>query len=559
VILSSGQRLADRYTLGDRIAVGGMGEVWRGVDDVLGRPIAVKALRQDLSADRAFQARFREEARTAGGLSHGGIAAVYDYGEDGSLCYLVMELVEGEPLSAMLARSGSLDVDTTLDLIAQTARALHAAHMRGVVHRDVKPANLLVTPDLRVKVTDFGIARPRDHEPLTATGQVMGTAHYLAPELARGEVASPQSDVYALGIVAYECLAGRRPFEGDNQIAVATAQLTEQPPPLSGSLPVPVRRVVESALAKRPQDRPAGAHALAVMLEDLHRARRAGGLAHTGAAGSTAATRVLGSPQLPRGELPDVAPTPAGVLGSNARQVGPGGGGRAGSGRAGGGAAGGTAGGTAGGAGGGGAAGGEATGPADGRGRRAARDARSDQRGRDPQGPDTAVLPVFDQAGRPPRRWRRPSLPLLALCGLVVAAILGAALNGQNDPAGTRTPGASLPPASATGTGPARTSTPTTGPASSGRPTSGPSSPSSTPTQSASSPAATVTVRAADYLGRDLGTVRRTLTELGLKIKIRRVNRPQLPKGRVVGIEPTGSVVQGSTVTLLVSDRRGGG
>lgn len=282
MILQTGQRLAERYTLGERIAVGGMGEVWRGMDDVLSRPVAVKALRQDLSADRAFQARFREEARTAGGLSHGGIAAVYDYGEDGRLCYLVMELVEGEPLSAMLARGGALDVDTTLDLIAQTARALHAAHLRGVVHRDVKPANLLVTPDLRVKVTDFGIARPRDHEPLTATGQVMGTAHYLAPELARGEVASPLSDVYALGIVAYECLAGRRPFEGENQIAVATAQLMEQPPPLPSSIPVPVRRVVEAALAKRPQERPAGAQALAVMLEDLYRARRANGPAGAG-------------------------------------------------------------------------------------------------------------------------------------------------------------------------------------------------------------------------------------------------------------------------------------
>ena len=152
-----------------------------------------------------------------------------------------MELVPGEALSAILAREGALGTDRTLDIVAQAARALHAAHERGVIHRDVKPGNLLVTPDGRVKVTDFGIARPDDHEPLTATGQVMGTAHYLAPELARGRAATPASDIYSLGVVAYECLAGRRPFEGDDQIGVATAHLSEEPPPLPATISPEVR------------------------------------------------------------------------------------------------------------------------------------------------------------------------------------------------------------------------------------------------------------------------------------------------------------------------------
>ncbi len=230
--------LDERYLLLRRLAFGGMGEVWEGSDVVLDRAVAVKILRAELADDDAFRRRFRAEARTAGRVPHPGIASVYDYGEtyvDGKgLAYLVMELVPGEALSAVLAREGALGTDRTLDVVAQAARALHAAHEQGVIHRDVKPANLMVTPDGRVKVTDFGIARPDDHEPLTATGQVMGTAHYLAPELARGRAATPASDIYALGVVMYECLAGRRPFEGDDQIGVATAHLAEEPPPLPG-------------------------------------------------------------------------------------------------------------------------------------------------------------------------------------------------------------------------------------------------------------------------------------------------------------------------------------
>ncbi|MCE0536902.1 protein kinase [Kineosporia rhizophila] len=276
MITNVGQRLGERYVLRERLAVGGMGEVWAAVDEVLNRPVAVKVLRTDLAPDANFQARFRAEARTAAALSHGGIAAVYDYGEALGSAYLVMELVPGDPLSAMIADEGALGSDRTLSIVGQAARALHAAHRHGVIHRDIKPANLMVTPELRVKVTDFGIARPRDHEPLTATGQVMGTAHYLAPELARGETASPLSDVYALGVVAYECLTGWRPFEGDNQVAVATAHLQDEPPPLPETIPAQIRSIVMSAMAKNPAKRPQGADALASLMEDA-RLRGLGG------------------------------------------------------------------------------------------------------------------------------------------------------------------------------------------------------------------------------------------------------------------------------------------
>lgn len=281
----AGTQLDGRYLLAERIAVGGMGEVWRATDEVLGRAVAVKVLRAELEEDDAFRKRFRAEARTAGGLPHNGIAAIFDYGEttvapDGTspavgpvqgdgIAYLVMELVPGESLSSILLRERSLSPQQALTLIAQAARALHAAHTRGVIHRDVKPANLMVTPEGRVKVTDFGIARPVDHEPLTMTGQVMGTAHYLAPELARGLDASPLSDVYALGVVAYECLAGRRPFDGDNQVLVATAHLSQEPPPLPPTIPPDVVAVVTAAMAKDPAQRIASAQDFAIAAEKV--------------------------------------------------------------------------------------------------------------------------------------------------------------------------------------------------------------------------------------------------------------------------------------------------
>ncbi|MGQ0466108.1 MAG: protein kinase domain-containing protein [Sporichthyaceae bacterium] len=259
--------LGGRYRLVERIARGGMGEVWRAFDEVLSRPVAVKVLRPEYADEHVFLERFRNEARNTAALVHTGIAGVYDFGQ-ASLArtvvpFIVMELVPGQPLSLIIDRDGALEIDRALDLCAQAGRALHAAHLGGVVHRDVKPANLLVTPNWTVKITDFGIARAGDTVPLTRTGTVMGTAHYLAPELVSGRgVASAASDTYALGVVLYECLAGRRPFLGDNPLAVAMEHLNSAPPPISGLHPA-VSQVLESVLAKDPMARPPSAEAFA--------------------------------------------------------------------------------------------------------------------------------------------------------------------------------------------------------------------------------------------------------------------------------------------------------
>ncbi len=327
MIPQPGVSLDSRYQLGSRIALGGMGEVWNAVDLVLDRPVAVKILRPELAADGTFHRRFRVEARTAAKLSHGGIAAVYDYGEALGTSFLVMELVPGEPLSALIGREGALGTDRTLNYLAQTARALHAAHLCGVVHRDVKPANIMITPDGRVKMTDFGIARPHDHEPLTATGQVMGTAHYLAPEVARGHTATPLSDVYALGVVTYECVAGWRPFDGVNQVAVATAHLQEQPPPLPDTVPEPVRDAVAMAMAKDPTARPQGADVFAGILESLRHRNRAL-VADLGARGGTRTAGASPAQPLPGGTRAAARASgtrAAGPAGHRAAAAGPGG------------------------------------------------------------------------------------------------------------------------------------------------------------------------------------------------------------------------------------------
>lgn len=261
--------LADRYRLAERIATGGMGEVWRAEDTLLGRLVAVKTLKPEYVGDDDFRARFRAEARHAGRLGHAGIASVHDFGETADGAWLVMELVEGEPLSGLLRREGRLSVDRTLDVVAQTAAALQAAHDGGVVHRDVKPGNLLVRRDGVLKVTDFGIASATDAVPLTQTGTVVGTAYYLSPEQASGGSGSPASDVYSLGVVAYECLVGARPFPGTNPVAVALAHLRETPPALPASIPAGVRELVTRALAKDPQDRFPDAEAMAARAREL--------------------------------------------------------------------------------------------------------------------------------------------------------------------------------------------------------------------------------------------------------------------------------------------------
>ncbi|MBF4588773.1 protein kinase domain-containing protein [Curtobacterium sp. VKM Ac-1395] len=268
---TSGLTFGGRYQLSSRVAIGGMGEVWQATDLVIGRTVALKILKDEYLGDPGFLERFRAEARHAALVNHEGIANVFDYGEEDGSAYLVMELVPGEALSTMIEREHTLPVDKVLDIVAQTANALQAAHAVGLVHRDIKPGNLLITPDGRVKITDFGIARIADQVPLTATGQVMGTVQYLSPEQASGHPASPSTDIYSLGIVAYECLAGRRPFTGESQVAIAMAHINEQPPALPGDVPEPVAALVISCIAKKPADRPATAANLARAAQALRR------------------------------------------------------------------------------------------------------------------------------------------------------------------------------------------------------------------------------------------------------------------------------------------------
>ncbi|WP_409047759.1 serine/threonine protein kinase [Microbacterium sp. HA-8] len=268
---TQGVSFGGRYELISRIAIGGMGEVWEATDHVIGRTVAIKILKDEYMGDPGFLERFRAEARHAALVNHEGIASVFDYGEENGSAFLVMELVPGEALSTILERDGSLSADKTLDVVAQTSAALQAAHAAGLVHRDIKPGNLLITPDGRVKITDFGIARIADQVPLTATGQVMGTVQYLSPEQASGHPASPATDIYSLGIVAYESLAGKRPFTGESQVAIAMAQINEQPPPLPPTVAQPVQNLVMAMIAKKPDERPASAAAVARAATALRR------------------------------------------------------------------------------------------------------------------------------------------------------------------------------------------------------------------------------------------------------------------------------------------------
>ena len=273
---STGLVLSHRYHLTDRIALGGMGEVWAAEDEVLGRMVAVKMLRPELLEEPGFVARLRAEARHAASLTHVGIAGVYDYVEDETGAFLVMELVPGRPLSDVLAEQRVPPLTTTLSILAQTAEALGAAHSGGVVHRDVKPGNIMVLPDGSVKVTDFGIAKAMesgdstDHsQPLTMHGQVVGTPQYMSPEQIAGQPATAAADIYALGVIGHEMLRGARPFSGENALALAVAHAHEVPPALPESVPRGVRALIERAMSKRIEDRPPTAAAFAAELRTL--------------------------------------------------------------------------------------------------------------------------------------------------------------------------------------------------------------------------------------------------------------------------------------------------
>ncbi|MEU8103296.1 protein kinase [Nonomuraea muscovyensis] len=254
-MLAPGATLNDRYVLTSRVGGGGMGEVWRADDTVLGRAVAVKVMTPALAEDPTFAQRFQNEARAMATLRHPGVVDVYDYGacEVGGrrVSFLVMEFVEGESLDRVLRRR-PLDPAATMRLVAEVADALSAAHEQGIVHRDVKPANLLIRSDGRVALTDFGIAHSASAGQLTATGAMLCSAGYCAPELATASEVTPSADVYALGVVAFECLAGHLPFQGETPVQIIFKHLHADVPPLPAEVPAGPREVVARALAKEP-------------------------------------------------------------------------------------------------------------------------------------------------------------------------------------------------------------------------------------------------------------------------------------------------------------------
>ena len=300
-----GTVLGGRYRLIELLGQGGMATIYRAHDTQLERDVAVKVLRPEYGRDPDFFARFRQEAQSAASLNHPGVVAVYDYGTDAAGPYIVMELVDGEDLGSIVRRTGALPPRQAARLGSQIARAIAAAHERGFIHRDIKPSNVLVTRDGKAKVTDFGIARAVAEAALTLPGTTLGSVHYFSPEQARGELASETSDIYSLGIVLYELLTGRRPWEGDSAAAIATARLTgpvPSPSKVRAGVPPALEAITRKALATDPDDRFASADAMADALDAfLAELANAAGAGAVPAVGAAAAAAIAGAGLTPPG------------------------------------------------------------------------------------------------------------------------------------------------------------------------------------------------------------------------------------------------------------------
>ncbi|MET3919366.1 protein kinase [Arthrobacter sp. UYEF20] len=519
---TSGITLGGRFQLTTRIAIGGMGEVWKAKDLILGRIIAIKVLKEEYTGDPGFLQRFRAEARHTALLNHVGIANVFDYGEEEGSAYLVMELVPGQPLSSIIEHEQVLSPDRTLSMIAQTARALSVAHAQGLVHRDIKPGNLLITPDGRVKVTDFGIARLADQVPLTQTGQVMGTAQYLAPEQATGQTATGASDIYSLGVIGYECLTGHRPFSGESQIAIALAQVNDAPPPLPETLPKPVRALLMSMLAKDPKNRPADAIKLSAAAEAIRNGDISA--AHAAVPGMLLFEATTGPITAPV----DVPTAATGVIGASAAEdrttsatsalpvIGAGAGAAAGL-----------------------AAGAAAASAYGARNTLSRADALAAER-QWVQEDDDYDEPVDE----PQRRGRSPwTWPLIALILLVLFSLVGVILTQA---------GILFPPQA-----PANSSAATTSASPiSSSPTTSPTSQSPSPTSSPATPTestpAAINLFPDAYLGRPFNEVRNELIGQKLAVTGVEVFNDATP-GTVTNIDPSGPVQPGDTITVSYS------
>jgi serine/threonine-protein kinase len=297
------QSVLGRYRLGEAIGAGGMGTVYRARDEVLGREVAVKLVREELASDERSQARFRQEARIAASLSHPGIAAVYDFAEEEGRSAIVMELLDGQDLHTLLQQEGPMEPAMVAEILAQAADALAYAHGLGAVHRDVKPANIFLTRSGTVKITDFGVAFAAGGGQLTTTGALIGTPDYLSPEQVRGERATAASDIYSLGCVAFQLLTGRPPFGGDNSIAIATARLDAPPPSARAQNPEvseELDAVIRRSLAPSPEDRFANAGAMAKGLRAAAPSQ-AGALVGVPLAGPGTVSLMVGPPTMVEG------------------------------------------------------------------------------------------------------------------------------------------------------------------------------------------------------------------------------------------------------------------
>lgn len=248
-----------------------MGEVWKGYDIQLGRPVAIKALRSDAANSETKLRRLRAEAHNSANLAHPNIAALFEYYEHDGIGFLIMEYVPSKSLADIYHEQGAMDPTELLPILIQVARGLFVAHSHGVIHRDVKPANIMVSDDGEVKITDFGVSYSTNQEQITQDGMVVGTAQYISPEQAQGKQATAQSDIYSLGVVAYEGLCGHRPFTGATPVDIAAAHVNEPVPPLQDSIDLQLRQFVMSMLEKDPRDRPKDALVVSRTLARIER------------------------------------------------------------------------------------------------------------------------------------------------------------------------------------------------------------------------------------------------------------------------------------------------
>lgn len=265
-----GRMLGNRYEILEKIGGGGMAIVYKGRDTFLNRVVTIKILRPEFTSDEDFVARFRREAQAVASLSHANIVNIHDVGREDGIHYLVMEYVRGDNLKNMIRQKGRLDPAEAVSIAVQVSEALDHAHQNNIVHRDVKPHNILITTEGRAKLTDFGIAMEATSATITRTDTIMGSVHYLSPEQARGETATPRSDIYAVGILLYEMLTGKQPYSGDSPIAVALKHIQETPPAvdeINPDVPAELAAVVRRAMDKKPEQRYRSAGELARRLE----------------------------------------------------------------------------------------------------------------------------------------------------------------------------------------------------------------------------------------------------------------------------------------------------